>query len=419
MDFLTIEGGAALRGTVRISGSKNAALPILIATLLTDDPCIVRNVPDLRDIETVIALLVFLGKKVDRQRDYVEVTAGTPLLAEAPYELVRKMRASVVVLGPLLARLHHVKVSLPGGCAIGGRPIDIHLDGFKAFGAEIQLDQGYVDVHARDHELHAATFRMPFASVGATENLMMAATLIPGKTMLLNAAMEPEITDLADMLNAMGARITGAGSATLTIEGVAKLHGVDHQVIADRIEAGTYMVAAAMTGGDLKIENCRPDHLGSLIDKMHQAGIPVDVSGQTIHVSAPQSISPVDAETAVYPGFPTDLQAQWMACMALSNGQATIKEQVFENRFMHVAELQRMGARIQTKGNAAMVEGIKGLSGADVMVSDLRAGAALVLAGLAARGTTTIHRVYHLDRGYETLEQKLSAVGAHIIRGQE
>lgn len=417
MDFLTIEGGAKLKGTVRISGAKNAALPILIATLLTDERCVIRNVPDLHDIETVISLLVFLGKKVTRQKDRVEVVADGPLKDEAPYDLVRKMRASVVVLGPLLARLHHVKVSLPGGCAIGGRPINIHLDGFKALGADIQLDQGYVDVSAKN--LRGSTFEMSFASVGATENLMMAAALIPGTTVLKNAAMEPEITDLADMLNAMGAHIQGAGTPTITIEGVEALRGVDHRVIADRIEAGTYMVAAAMTRGSLTIEDCRPDHLASLIDKMREAGIPVAVSGSTIRVDAPKQMLPVSAETAVYPGFPTDLQAQWMVCMALSNGTSTIVEQVFENRFMHVAELQRMGAHIQTKGNTATVQGVAQLSGADVMVSDLRAGAALVLAGLAAQGKTTIHRVYHLDRGYEALEEKLSKVGATITRGRE
>ena len=417
MDFLTIEGGAKLKGTVRISGAKNAALPILIATLLTDERCVIRNVPDLHDIETVISLLVFLGKKVTRQKDRVEVVADGPLKDEAPYELVRKMRASVVVLGPLLARLQHVKVSLPGGCAIGGRPINIHLDGFKALGAEIQLDQGYVDVRAKN--LRGSTFEMSFASVGATENLMMAAALIPGTTVLKNAAMEPEITDLADMLNAMGAHIQGAGTPTITIEGVETLRGVDHRVIADRIEAGTYMVAAAMTRGSLAIEECRPEHLTSLIDKMREAGIPVTVTGTMIRVDAPKQILPVSAETAVYPGFPTDLQAQWMVCMALSNGTSTIVEQVFENRFMHVAELQRMGANIQTKGNTATVQGVAHLSGADVMVSDLRAGAALVLAGLAAQGKTTIHRVYHLDRGYEALEEKLSKVGATITRGRE
>jgi UDP-N-acetylglucosamine 1-carboxyvinyltransferase len=417
MDFLTIEGGRPLRGTVKISGAKNAALPILIATLLTDDRCLIQNVPQLKDIETVIALLVFLGKKVECTGSEVEVTAGETLHSEAPYELVRKMRASVVVLGPLLARFNKVKVSLPGGCAIGGRPIDIHLEGFKAFGAEIQLEQGYVDVHAK--VLRGNTFHLPFASVGATENLMMAATLIQGKTVLQNAAREPEITDLADMLIAMGARIQGAGTETITIEGVKSLHGVQHHVIADRIETGTYMVAAAMTGGVLTLENCRPEHLTSLIDTMRQAQIPVEISGSTMKVSAPPTILPVSIETAVYPGFPTDLQAQWMVCMALSNGRSQIVEQVFENRFMHVAELQRMGANIQTKGNSASITGVSRLSGADVMVSDLRAGAALVLAGLAAEGRSTIHRVYHLDRGYEALEAKLSQVGAIITRGDE
>ena len=417
MDILTIEGGRPLKGDIAISGSKNAALPILIATLLTDDPCTIRNVPHLDDIETVIALLVFLGKTVVRKNEQVEVTAGPTLYAEAPYELVRKMRASIVVMGPLLARLGRVKASLPGGCAIGGRPINIHLDGFKKLGASVTLEQGYVDL--RSDTLQGAVIPLDFPSVGATENLMMAASLIPGRTEIHNAALEPEIGDLADFLNAMGGRVSGAGAGRILIDGLERLHGAVHEVIPDRIETGTYMLAAAMTGGDLVLRHVRGDHLTALIAAMRQAGIEVGETNGDLHVTGPKTIRPVTIETAVYPGFPTDLQAQWMALMALSIGAAQVTERVFENRFMHVPELHRMGADIQIKGNTCTVQGVSGLSGAEVMVSDLRAGAALVLAGLAAKGKTVIHRVYHLDRGYENLEGKLSALGACINRTTE
>jgi UDP-N-acetylglucosamine 1-carboxyvinyltransferase len=417
MDILTIEGGRKLKGEMTISGSKNSALPILIATLLTDEPCRIRNVPDLDDIETVVALLVFLGKNVLRRNESVEVTAGPTLHAEAPYELVRKMRASIVVMGPLLARLGHVKASLPGGCAIGGRPINIHLDGFRRLGAEIELEQGYVDVSSK--KLQGAVIPLDFASVGATENLMMAASLISGRTEIHNAAMEPEIEDLANFLNAMGARVTGAGTARVVIEGVSHMHGATHVVIPDRIETGSYMIAAAMTQGDVVLRKVCTGHLVALIDKMKQAGIELEDNESTIRVLGPKKILPVSIETAVHPGFPTDLQAQWMVLMAISNGVAQVTEKVFENRFMHVPELTRMGARIETKGKTATIIGVDSLSGANVMVSDLRAGAALVLAGLAALGQTVIHRVYHLDRGYERLEGKLSAIGAQITRAKE
>lgn len=417
MDFLTIQGGQPLKGEVVISGSKNAALPILIATLLTDEPCTIRNVPQLDDIETVLALLVFLGKKIVREGDRVTVTAGPALKAEAPYELVRKMRASIVVMGPLLARLGRVKASLPGGCAIGGRPINIHLDGFRLLGATVQLEGGYVDVTSR--ALKGAVIPLDFASVGATENLMMAASLIPGITEIHNAAREPEIDDLAAFLNAMGARVSGAGTDRIVVEGVSRLHGAEHDVIPDRIEAGTYMIAAAMMQGDVVVKRAQPAHLGALIDRMKEAGIGIDAQKDQLHVQGPKALAPVSVETAIYPGFPTDLQAQWMALMALSQGVSQISERVFENRFMHVPELQRMGAQIQIKGNTATVQGVPGLSGADVMVSDLRAGAALVLGGLAARGKTMIHRVYHLDRGYENIEGKLGGLGVAITRSKE
>jgi len=417
MDILTIQGGKTLHGELKISGSKNAALPILIATLLTDERCTLRNVPYLDDIETVIELLAFLGKKIVRDRDEIVVTAGSALQAEAPYELVRKMRASIVVMGPLVARLKRVKVSLPGGCAIGGRPINIHLDGFRRLGATIELEQGYVDLKAE--QLKGARLPLEFPSVGATENLMMAASLIPGRTEIVHAAREPEIEDLSAFLNAMGARVTGAGSDHITIDGVERLHGAIHSVIPDRIECGTYMIAAAMTKGSLLLQHASASHLSALIEKMEQAGIEIDAKDTTIRVKGPAKIRPVSLETAVHPGFPTDLQAQWIALMAISSGVAQVTEQVFENRFMHLPELQRMGADIQTKGNTATIRGVESLSGAEVMVSDLRAGAALVLAGLVAKGTTVIHRVYHLDRGYEHLEQKLSAVGANITRSKE
>ncbi len=417
MDILTVEGGIRLRGEVNVSGSKNAALPIMIATLLTDEICTITNVPDLQDIETVIALLVFLGKEVIRQGDRVEVSAGPTLKGEAPYELVRRMRASVVVIGPLLARLGKVRVSLPGGCAIGGRPINIHLDGFRNLGAVIELDQGYVNLKAG--KLKGTTIHLDFASVGATENLMMAATLSEGRTMISNAAMEPEITDLAEFLNAMGAQVNGAGTETITIVGQERLHGASHGVVADRIEAGTYMIAGALTRGELVIRGSRLDHLVALTTKMRQSGIEINETNGAVHITAPKEFIPVDIETAVHPGFPTDLQAQWMTLMTLASGVSQVSENVFENRFMHVAELQRMGADIQINGNTSVIKGVKSLSGADVMVSDLRAGAALVLAALAARGKTVIHRVYHLDRGYDNIEGKLTAAGAKIQRSQE
>lgn len=417
MNILKIEGGKRLAGEIRISGSKNAALPILAATLLTDDPCVITNVPDLVDIETMIALLVFLGKNIVRQADTVTITAGPTLYAEAPYELVRRMRASIVVMGPLLARLGRVKASLPGGCAIGGRPINIHLDGFKAMGGKVELEQGYVAVEAAS--LSGAKIHLDFPSVGATQNILMAASLAKGKTVITNAAMEPENSDLMKLLVSMGAKIDGIGTDTITIEGVERLHGAVHEVIADRIEAGTYLSAAVMTNGEITVSHMVPEHIESFLAKLRQAGARVSSTSSSVTVSAGRRLAAVHAETAVYPGFPTDLQAQWMAIMTLSQGVSQITERVFENRFMHVPELQRMGADIRVTGNTSTVQGVSELSGADVMVSDLRAGAALVLAALAAKGESVIHRIYHLDRGYERLEAKLSAVGAKIRRMKE
>lgn len=417
MDILTINGGGRLQGDITISGAKNSALPILIATLLTDEPCEITNVPRLDDIETVIALLVFLGKQVVRKDDVVQITAGPTLYAEAPYDLVRRMRASVVVMGPLLARLGRVKASLPGGCTIGGRPIDIHLEGFKALGAAIKLEQGYVEAKAK--RLTGGTIRFPFASVGATENVMMAASLSEGKTLIENAAMEPEIVDLAGFLNALGAKVRGAGTNTLTITGVKRLGGAHHRVIPDRIEAGTFLIAGAMGEGDLTVRKMNPNDLRSLLDKLEEAGAMLFENEDSVRVQGPKELRAASIETAVHPGFPTDLQAQWMALLTQAKGESSVIEQVFENRFMHVPELQRMGASIRVKGNTCTLEGPTALSGADVMVSDLRAGAALVLAGLVAQGTTVIHRVYHLDRGYERIEEKLSRVGASIHRSKE
>lgn len=418
MDILTLQGPTPLRGMIDVSGSKNAALPILIATLLTDEPCEISNVPRLADIETTIKLLVFLGKTVDHQGQRIVVTASGDLKAEAPYELVRKMRASVVVMGPLLVRLGRVKVSLPGGCTIGGRPIDIHLKGFESLGAQIKLDQGYVE--ATGKKLSGTTIRLPFASVGATENLMMAAVLSEGRTIIDNAAREPEITDLADFLKAMGARIEHAGTEQIIVDGVKKLGGGKHRVIADRIEAGTFMIAGALAESDLQISNLRLDHLESLVEALRGVGATVESASNTqVRVRAGATVKPYSIQTAVYPGFPTDLQAQWMALMTQAQGSSTVQEDVFENRLMHVPELQRMGAQIRIKGNLATMEGPSALSGADVMVSDLRAGAALVLGGLVAKGKTTIHRVYHLDRGYEKIEEKLRKVGAKISRSAE
>lgn len=417
MDYLSIEGGVRLKGEIMISGAKNAALPILIATLLTDEPCVVKNVPQLQDIETVIGLLVFLGKEIIRQGDQLYVRAGPTLYAEAPYELVRRMRASVVVVGPLLARLGQVKVSLPGGCAIGTRPIDIHLSGFRELGANVDLEEGYVSLKAP--RLRGATVTLDFPSVGATENLMMAATLAQGRTTLENAAREPEISDLADFLNRMGACVQGAGTQTLTIDGRDRLHGAKHRVIPDRIETGTYLIAGAITRGELTLHGTCQDHVRALLSKLQLAGVDLAGDQDSIAIHGANTIKPVPVETAVFPGFPTDLQAPWMALMSTAEGSCNVTETVFENRFMHVPELRRMGADIQVKGPTALIQGVPFLSGANVMVSDLRAGAALVLAGLAAEGKTIIHRVYHLDRGYEQLERKLSAAGASIKRSSE
>lgn len=414
MDKIVIHGGKTLKGTVQVSGSKNAALPILFAALLTDDECIIDNVPRLADIDTTVGFLQYLGKIVERSDNRVCVRKNGSLKPSAPYELVRKMRASTLVMGPLLARLGEVRVSLPGGCAIGARPIDIHLEAFKKLGAEILIESGYVE--AKAPSLTGGKVRFRYPSVGATENLLLACVYAKGKTIIENAAREPEISDLADVLNKMGAKIRGAGTSRIIVEGVSTLHGFNHSVIPDRIEAATYLIAAAITRGDITLEKVNADHLALIIDKLRKTGLSVTVQGDRIRALWERPLKSVGIKTGVYPKFPTDVQAQWMALMTLVKGKATIEETVFENRFMHAVELQRLGASLLINGNRVKVTGVERISGAPVMVSDLRAGAALVLAGLAAEGKTEVLRIYHLDRGYERLVEKLSALGSDIQR---
>lgn len=401
-----------------ISGSKNAALPALCACLLADGVSTLRNVPQLRDINTIAALLRKLGVKVRSRGDgVVQVDASKLDSHEAPYELVKTMRASILVLGPLLARKGSAVVSMPGGCAIGPRPINLHIDGFRALGADTQLEHGYVSASADG--LRGANIEFDISTVTGTENIMMAACLAQGTTVLHNAACEPEIVFLADMLNSMGARITGAGAKTITIEGVKRLAPADSTVIPDRIEAGTYMVAAAITGGEVEIAHCNPAHLQSVIAKLREASVNVLEGEDKLLVRGGSEIKPVNIITNPYPGFPTDMQAQMMALMSLARGSCNITETIFDNRFMHVGELRRMGADVTLQGNCAMVKGVDRLEGARVMATDLRASASLIIAALAAEGETVISRVYHLDRGYERIETKLSGLGAAIQRTRE
>lgn len=422
MDQIRIRGGNTLRGTIAISGAKNAALPLMAASLLSVEPLTLSNVPSLVDIKTMGTLLEELGVDVsahggaDNDSHQLTLTPTDTISTVAPYELVRQMRASVLVLGPLLAKQGEASVSLPGGCAIGTRPIDLHLKGLEQMGAQIALEDGYV--HARaPGGLKGATIRFPFVSVGATENLLMAACLARGTTILENAAREPEITNLAECLNAMGAKINGVGTECLIVQGVEALGGTSHAVIPDRIEAGTYAVAAAITGGALSLQGAKAEHMGAVSEALERAGANVVASAEGIEVSHPTGhCKGFDVVSGPYPGFPTDMQAQFMALMAVADGASLITEAVFENRFMHVPELTRMGADITVHGAAAMVRGSGGLHGAEVMATDLRASVCLVLAGLAAEGETLINRVYHLDRGYERLEDKLRACGAEIER---
>ncbi len=414
MDQIVIDGGRVLRGTVRISGSKNAALPVLVSSLLTDGWNTYDNVPALHDIDSTVALLDKLGACIERDGHRIRIDACGLNDYFAPYDLVRKMRASILVLGPLLARLKRARVSLPGGCAIGARPIDLHLKGFARLGAAIDIRHGYVEAAAE--RLIGADIYFDHVTVGGTENLLMAAVLAQGTTVLRNAAREPEIVALADVLNRMGARIRGAGTATITIEGVESLRPVHVQIIPDRIETGTYMIAAALTGGDVTLTHCCPEHVGAAIHKLQQAGVRIQADGDRMRVTGSKPVTSVDIETQPFPGFPTDMQAQFMVLMTVADGVSMISETIFENRFIHVSELKRMGADISISGNTAMVRGVHALSGAPVMATDLRASACLVLAGLVAEGRTEINRVYHLDRGYEALEKKLAGLGAAIRR---
>ncbi len=414
MEKIIVHGGNRLKGEVRVSGAKNAALPLLFATLLGSGRHQLENVPDLRDIGTAEKLLTILGAEVTRDEGVFAVDATRIQSVEAPYDLVRTMRASVLVLGPLLARLGHARVSLPGGCAIGARPINLHLKGFEAMGARIDLDHGYVEARAK--RLQGANIYFDFPTVGGTENLLMAACLARGTTVLENAACEPEIVDLAAALTAMGARIEGAGTDRIIIEGVDDLQPLRHTVMPDRIEAGTFMVAAAMTRGDVRLLGARQADLEALVSKLQEAGAEISIEDHVLRVQGPRRIAPVDIKTGPHPGFPTDMQAQFMALMSIADGTSVITENVFENRFMHVCELQRLGADIAIDGKMAKINGVKGLLGAPVMATDLRASACLVLVGLSAENTTTVSRIYHLDRGYERIEDKFRALGARIER---
>ncbi|NEV63078.1 UDP-N-acetylglucosamine 1-carboxyvinyltransferase [Thiorhodococcus minor] len=416
MDKLLITGGQALQGRVRASGAKNAALPILAATLLADGPVRLTNVPHLRDINTMLALLGRMGARLERTAEGAVTVQPAALTSfVAPYELVKTMRASILVLGPLVARYGQADVSLPGGCAIGARPVNLHIDGLRALGAEVSVDSGYI--RARAKRLKGARLVMEMVSVTGTENLMMAAALADGETLIENAAREPEIADLADFLNAMGARIQGAGTAEIRIQGVERLGGAEYRVMPDRIESGTFLVGAAMTGGCVRVEETRPDCLDAVIQKLREAGGAVEVGPDWIELDMrgrrPRS---VDIHTAPHPAFPTDMQAQFCALNAIAEGVGVVTETIFENRFMHVPELQRMGADIRVEGNLAVCHGVGGLTAAPVMATDLRASAGLVLAGLVAAGETMVDRIYHLDRGYETMEAKLSGLGASIER---
>ena len=415
MEKIRIVGGKPLEGTVRISGAKNASLPDVCASILTDQPVTLHNVPEVRDIRTMERVLSAMGVETNiRVGGVVELHAGRLTSVEATYELVKTMRASVLVLGPVLAREGRATVSLPGGCAIGDRPIDLHLMALEKMAADIKVERGYVEARAK--RLHGAEIDFETVTVTGTENIMMAAALAEGETVLRNAACEPEIADLADLLVKMGARIQGAGGSTVRIEGVDRLYGAEHTVIPDRIETGTFVAACAMAGGEIEIRNCHPPHLRPVIDKFRETGVRIEEGPDNLRVRAPRTVKPSSVTTLPHPGFPTDMQAQYMALMTQANGVSAITESIFENRFMHVAELQRMGARIRVDGRMAQVTGHTPLLGAQVMATDLRASACLVTEALAARGETTIDRVYHLDRGYWRIDEKLRGLGADIER---
>ncbi len=414
MEKLKIVGGTRLAGEVRASGAKNAALPILASALLADEDLVLANVPQLADITTMAKLLRGMGVSWDRNGDTVRLNASQIVSTEAPYELVKTMRASILVLGPLVARFGQARVSLPGGCAIGARPVDQHIKGLRALGAEIAIEHGYVVAKAK--RLKGARIVTDMVTVTGTENLMMAAALAEGETVIDNAAREPEVLDLANCLNAMGARISGAGSDRIVIEGVERLHGASHSVMPDRIETGSFLVAAVATGGDIKVTGAAPGTLDAVLEKLREAGATVETGVDWIRVRSAGRPQAVSLRTAPYPAFPTDMQAQFMALNCIADGTARITETIFENRYMHVPELQRLGAKIDIDGHTAIVHGVQHLSGATVMATDLRASASLVIAALAAEGESLVDRIYHLDRGYEKMEAKLAALGANITR---
>ncbi len=416
MDKLIVSGGYPLRGDVRISGAKNAALPVLVASLLTDKPLCIGNVPHLQDITTTMELLGRMGVRlVVDEKMVIEADASDVTSRRAPYELVKTMRASILVLGPLLTRFGEAEVSMPGGCAIGSRPVNLHIKGLQAMGAEFSIEDGYMKARAK--RLKGTRVMMDMVSVTGTENIMMAATLAQGTTVIENAAREPEVVDLAKCLVGMGAKIEGAGSDTITVEGVSTLDGGSHQVIPDRIETGTYLVAGAMTGGKVRVRNVQPNHLEAVVDKLREAGAEITSGRDWICLDRQdQELKAVSIRTAPYPAFPTDMQAQFVALNCIATGTATVTESVFENRFMHVLELQRMGADIEMRGNTAIVRGVQRLTGAPVMATDLRASASLALAGLVADSDTIVDRIYHIDRGYECIEEKLAQLGARIRR---
>jgi len=414
MQKLAIQGGNRLSGEVRISGAKNAALPILCASLLSGDTLQLGNVPDMNDVATMCKLLRQMGVTIEKSGWQITLSAAHIDKLEAPYEMVKTMRAAILVLGPLVSRFGEARVSLPGGCAIGSRPVDLHIKGLQAMGAEIHIEHGYI--HATAKKLKGARIFFDLVSVTGTENLMMAATLADGVTVLENAAREPEVVDLAQCLVAMGAKIEGAGSDTITITGVAELHGASHSVMPDRIESGTFLVAAAAAGGDITLTEARADIMENVLEKLQEAGAAIRVAGSTINLKMSKRPKAVNVRTAPYPAFPTDMQAQFMALNCIAEGSAMVIETIFENRFMHVQELRRLGAQIDIEGNTAVVKGCAQLDGATIMATDLRASACLVIAGLVAQGETIVDRIYHLDRGYEHIEAKLSALGAQIRR---
>lgn len=412
-----IQGGKPLHGTVEISGSKNAALPIITACLLAPGSFTITNVPRLSDVRTIAHLMRIIGAKVEIDNHTLQVDTSHADFPEAPYELVKTMRASVYVLGPLLARFGRARVSLPGGCAWGPRPVDLHIKGMEKLGAAVALENGYINARAK--RLKGEHIHLDISSVGATGNIMMAAVLAEGETIIENAAAEPEITNLGEFLQAMGAKISGLGSKSIKITGINKLNPVDFTIIPDRIEAGTYLIAGLITKGEITVSNCRPDHLQEILAKLADAGAQLSVEEDRIHLKSTASIKPTDVTTAVYPGYPTDMQAQWIALMALAKGSSVVTDTIYPDRFSHVPELQRLGADLERKNNSVFIRGVPALKGAPVMSTDLRASASLVLAALAAEGDSEISRVYHIDRGYETIEKKLQQLGANIVRDDD